>query len=154
MKQKKQVTAWYIAVTHYLTTGIINLVITFAANWLLVFLFSPVLGDIEGKNKLLFIVMGNIVWFFGIWIGVLYSSRFIAKTYIVTIREKIIFLSTIYLIVIGVALRIFVFLSNSKEALIVYIIDYISFVIVIFLFYFFSKKYIKNSENAFDKIVQ
>jgi hypothetical protein len=144
MKEKKQAANWNIAATHYLTSG-----------FAIPFIMGLVLGIpaviLVGKDNIVALtIVTSIIWMVSIWLGIIYSSKFIAKTYIVNDKNKIVNLATIYLIVLGSAFRLYNL--SSKGLNIAFIIDAFFFVVVIILFYFLSKKYLHNTEMISSQI--
>lgn len=142
MKEKKQSANWNIAATHWLTSG-------FAIPFLMTLVIGiPLVILIGEKNIVPLAIASQIVYFFSIWLGVIYSSKYIAKTYIVNDKDKIANLSTIYLIIIGGGFRLYNFLTKGID--IEFIINACGFVVVVLIFHILSKKYLKNTE-AIDK---
>jgi hypothetical protein len=138
MKEKKQSANWNIAATHYLTSG-------FAIPFIMGLILGVPAAIIVGKdNAVLLTIVLSIIWLVSIWAGIMYSAKFIAKTYIVNDKNKIATLSTIYLIVLGSAFRLYNL--SSKGINISFIIDAVFFVVVVILFYILSKKYLQNTE--------
>ena len=138
MKEKKQSANWNIAATHYLTSG-------FAIPFIMGLILGVPAAIIVGKdNAVLLTIVLSIIWLVSIWEGIMYSAKFIAKTYIVNDKNKIATLSTIYLIVLGSAFRLYNL--SSKGINISFIIDAVFFVVVVILFYILSKKYLQNTE--------
>jgi len=139
MKEKKQSANWYIAATHYLTSG-------FAVPFVMgLFLGIPVAFVIGKENILLGVIVSSMIWFLGTWLGVIYSAKYLAKTYIIKDSNKIIKLSTIYLAVLGGLYRLD---KIDKGITTAYIVDIILFAVIVFIFYYSSKKYIHNTEVA------
>ena len=137
MKEKKQSAYWYIAATHYLTSGLA-----------MPFLVALVLGIpaflLIGKDDvLLSVIVNSVLWFIGIWLGVIYSSKYLAKTYIIKDSNKVIKLATIYLAVLGSLFRID---KMDKGITLGIAVDFILFIGIVSAFYFFSKKYVHNTE--------
>lgn len=139
MKEKKQSKDWYIAATHWLTAGFVMPLIVG------LILGIPVMLITGENNAVLFQVLMQIIWIFTIWLGVMYSAKFLAKTYIIKDSNNIARLATIYLGVVGSLVRI-KNLSNGMD--VIYVINLVFFVVGVAVFYILSKKYIKNSENV------
>ncbi|QQS16182.1 MAG: hypothetical protein IPK84_02410 [Candidatus Moraniibacteriota bacterium] len=136
MKEKKQSANWNIAATHYLTSGLA-----------MPFLVALVLGIptflLIGKDDALLVVIANsALWFLGIWLGVRYSAKYLAKTYIVNDSNKVIKLATIYAAVLGGLFRIN---KMDKGISLEMAVDFILFVGIVIAFYLFSKKYVHNT---------
>jgi hypothetical protein len=136
MKEKKQSANWYIAATHYLTAGFaMPFVIGLIVGLPLAFLFKD-------GNLLILSLLSGVVWIFSVWAGVLYSSKYLNKTYIIKNSAKIIKLATIYFVVIR---GIYWFLKvNDIPSL---IINWIFVAIGAYVFYSVSKKHVYNTEN-------
>lgn len=159
-KPKKQSKNWYIAVTHYLTAGfavpfVFFLILGFFGgllrSWMFKLLFLGKLGSfgsvflylntIITEHDLIQVVSVFIIDFFGIWLGVKYAAKFIAKTYIVMEVNKIINLATIYFAVIGIGWRLVgIEILDSK-----FIIDFGLFIVLTLSFFLFSKKHLYNT---------
>lgn len=137
MKEKKQSANWYIAATHYLTAGLaMPFIIGLVVGLPLAFLFK------DGNLLILSLLLG-VVWIFSVWAGVLYSAKYLNKTYIIKDSAKIIKLATIYFVVIR---GIYWFLKvNDIPSL---IINWVFVAIGAFVFYSVSKKYIHETETT------
>lgn len=136
MKEKKQSANWNIAATHYLTSGLA-----------MPFLVAIVLGIptflIIGKdNALLEVIANSALWLLGIWLGVRYSAKYLAKTYIINDNNKVIRLATIYLAVLGGIVRIN---KMDKGISLEIAVDFVLFIGIVIAFYLFSKKYVHNT---------
>lgn len=147
MKEKKKSQDWYIAATHYLTAGfampfIIGLVVMLLVNvGLLSFLSTPSLSK-------LFLLMVRIL---AIWLGTMYSANYLKNKYIIGDKDKIVNLATMYFVVLNLGYLLIVIFSSGgligeKLAGINVVYSFFEFVVAAFLFYIFSKKYIKNTE--------
>jgi hypothetical protein len=139
MKERKKSANWYIAATHYLTSGfaipfLIALAITFIVNLL------PVLKTAVSTFFFRLIVI-NILAF---WLGVMYSAGYLKRTYIMENGVKIVNLSTAYLVVLNVAYILFQVLSGKMiGSAITYTL--IQFIVSATLFYVFSRKYLREA---------
>lgn len=130
MKEKKVSADWYIAATHWLTT-----LITATVGGVLFVLLFTITG-----NPLIVFIASIIAWPFMIWLGVIYSVRYLNKTYVIKNAKQIVILSTIYLTIVAGGFRLYEFLQTG-----VIKIEYISFVVGVIIFYFLSKKYLKEN---------
>jgi len=134
MKEKKQTKDWYIAATHYLTAG-------FAIPFVFGFVIGTPLAIVLGENNLWVGIIELILMPVIMWFGVIYSAKYIERTYIVRDSNKIVNLSVIYSIVVIVGLHAYgAFVAK---------VEYISVAtaaVTMAVFYLASKKYIKNSE--------
>jgi hypothetical protein len=138
MKEKKESASWNIAATHYLTAG-------FVIPFVLSFVLGIPMVLLLGKDGLAFNIANTILGVFIVWPGVIYSAKYINKTYIIKDSQKVITLAMIYMIVIagGLHLRNSL-IANFDIASIFGIVEVIAMVIV---FYVTSKKYIKNTDE-------
>lgn len=145
MKERKQSADWNIAATHWLTSG-------FAIPFLMTFIIGiPLVILIGEKNIIPLAIASSIVYFFSIWLGIIYSSKYIAKTYIVKDKDKIANLATIYLAVLGGGFRLYGLFTKGVS--IELIIDACAFVIIVLIFHIFSKKYLRNTESLNDSAI-
>jgi hypothetical protein len=139
MNEKKQSASWYIAATHWLTSG-------FVVPLILNILISLVLGLVFGgdlKNKITLIAFVSIIFSPLIyWSGVMYSARYINKKYIIKNSNEIANLATIYVLIVGGGYRLFQIIQGSGLTL-----EHISFILGVIAFYIASKKYIQTSET-------
>ena len=94
-----------------------------------------------GENNLWVGIIELILMPVIMWFGVIYSAKYIERTYIVRDSNKIVNLSVIYSIVVIVGLHAYgAFVAK---------VEYISVAtaaVTMAVFYLASKKYIKNSE--------
>ena len=126
---RKQSANWYIAATHYLTAGFVIPILTILILGLFIG-FLPILSPIV-SGLFYFVVIALAVW-----LGVIYSANFLKKTYIVKNKDKIVNLSTIYLIILGIiGLTVFGFS----------IFDCIILAIMAVVFYLGSRRYIEET---------
>jgi len=142
---KKQSSNWYIAATHYLTAGFVApLLLGFLAS----FLTSITPLFTAGIGKILF---GFIFLVLAIWLGTMYSARYLKKTYVITSesKQRIVNLATIYFVVLRLIFYMFGFLSIMAKIRISggMITDFLLniFIFVVIggaLFYYLSRKYI------------
>jgi hypothetical protein len=136
MKEKKASAEWYIAATHWLTAGFaIPFVLTLVLSFPLIFL----LAKYESNSNLLGTTVA-LISVVGIWLGVIYSSRYLDKTYVIKDADKIINLATLYLVVVGGGFRVY----GTIYAGTFHYTD-LGFLIGVVVFYFVSKKYVKNN---------
>jgi len=134
MGKKKKSANWYIATTHYLTSGFVAPFLVFLVSS---FTIIPLASNFNS------IILDNIVYaiifILSIWLGIMHSSRYLRNAYIITekSKDKIVNLSTIY----------FVVLSGGFSALIGGLFSLIFFAFFAFLFYKLSHKYISVNEK-------
>jgi len=142
-RTRKQSLNWYIAATHYLTSGFF---FPGLAALILAFIIIPLIGL---KTLLLppvyfLFILGS--WILGMWWGVMYSARHLNKWYIIKEKRKIVSLSTNYYIVLYIIGVVCQFILNGVTIItIVYAVIFLG--ITTFLFYLFSKKYIKDEDE-------
>jgi hypothetical protein len=131
MKEKKNSADWYIAATHWLTATFTMVV------------FAVVLGIILSlvtQNPTVVLLGFIILYPLMMWLAVKYSARYLDKTYIIKNANQIVILSTIYIVIVGGGIRVMDFISNG-----IITPDHIGFALAIIVFYFASRKYIKNN---------
>ncbi|MFA5369030.1 MAG: hypothetical protein WC303_03490 [Candidatus Paceibacterota bacterium] len=137
MQTKKQSASWYIAMTHYLTSGF---AIPFIMALILMFIIYPLtmsLFDLSETIMNLFIVLYLLL---SISLGIIYSANYLKKTYAIDNKNKktIVNISTIFFGLFYISVSIFT--SGIYET--------ITATIFTILFYLLSSKYILiNSEN-------
>ncbi|OGG50135.1 hypothetical protein A2763_01160 [Candidatus Kaiserbacteria bacterium RIFCSPHIGHO2_01_FULL_54_36] len=144
---------WYIAATHYLTAG-------FAIPFLISAAFTlatiPFIGMDENGN----LVNGNaqtfmyfapiIVGIIATWFGVMYSSRFLKKRYVIPDANRIIKLSTIYFAAIFLIFEVWLVVSElyapqmpTSEFLEYVGTDVLFGIVGTYIFYAASVKYLR-----------
>lgn len=147
MAQKKS-SNWYIAATHYLTAGFaIPFVIGLIASFLIragasVFLTAPLLLT-------LFLLLVRVL---AIWLGTKYSANYLKKAYIIENKDKVVNLAVIYFFVLNLV-YVFIqiaggigFVEKVSGADMAY--SLVSMIVAGFLFYVFSKRYVKTTEAS------
>lgn len=140
---KKESAAWNVAATHFLTAGFLIPLVTSLA---LGFILSKAGMD---DGSLPIIVLSNAIVLVSVWLGVMYSANYLAKKYVVTDVQKIVTLSTVYMVVlfaIYIGGSILVVLNSAGATLnSTTAISVVLFAIVrIVVFYIASKKYIQQ----------
>jgi len=128
---RKQSANWYIAATHYLTAG-------FVIPLLIMFIFGLFIGFLPVLPKMLMYLLYSGVMALAIWLATIYSANFLKKKYIIKDRNKIVNLSTIYLVVLGIIGL--VLQSFSVLSIIVLVVEAV-------VFYLASKKYIEETSE-------
>ncbi len=136
MKKRKKSANWYVAATHYLTAG-------FVVPFFVFLVSSLALIPLVASLDLLILEIATLVGmiFLSIWLGVMYSARYLRKAYIIDeeAKRKVVKLSTIYFAVLnGGPLATLAFLLGQPAALIVV-------AIMAFMFYSMSQRYISLS---------
>jgi len=132
MKQRKKSANWYVAATHYLTAGF---VVPLLMGLLSAFVIIPMVETLD--LPILSAVVSWIIMFLSIWLGIMYSARYLRSTYVITPenKNKIIKLATIYFAVINT----FFLLAQAA------VFGFFAFFLVaaaIAFFYFLSRKYV------------
>lgn len=142
MKERKKSADWYVATTHYLTAGFaIPLIVALIGGFIFVLLFGSVTEN-DTFNGL----FGLFITAIGSYLGVMYSAKYLDRTYIIEHKEKIIKISTIIKFVVpGVFILGKIALTNMSVT--IEIFSVISVVLGGILFYLFSNKFIKNNVN-------
>lgn len=135
MKEKKQSKDWYIAATHYLTAGFIMPLFTGAIG-------TAIITLIGGDSVALAFIVIEATWLLGIWLGTMYSAKYVNKTYVIKDSDNVAKLATIYLGILAGGYQLYNLLKEISTASIMNILFFIGGIIV---FYILSKKYIKNS---------
>ena len=140
MPAKKQSANWYIAATHYLTAG-------FVVPLLGGLVAGILLAALNVNNPTQLYVIRALVAVVLIYLGVMYSARYVNKTYVITDARKIVNLSTIYIIVLSVIFIAFPAWYAASKGLVTSTNDIqfqaLNVIITVVVFYFASKKYIK-----------
>jgi hypothetical protein len=138
MKEKKQSANWNIAATHYLTAG-------FAIPFVLSLIIGIPMVLLLGSEGVVVNVGNIVVAPLIVWLGVIYSAKYVNKTYVISDSQKVINLATIYLIVIagGLQLRALVVSFDTIS-----ILGIVRVIVMAGTFYIASKKYLHNTEQA------
>ena len=95
MKQKKKQALWYTAATHFLTAGF---VVPLVGSVLVVFIYAAIANPFLPSIASVIAIVSSLAF---IWLGVIYSARFIKGRYILDDPKRLVLLSTYY--AIGVA---------------------------------------------------
>lgn len=132
MNQKNS-SNWNIAATHFLTAGF---VMPFLVKLVAMVIFSMLFASLS--FNLMYVIQLMII-ILSVWLGVIYSAKYITKKYIIKNPNSIVSLSTIYLIVLHAILRIIEMSQGGNTNIILGIILSLTLVLS---FYFFSKKYV------------
>ncbi len=139
---KKQSSNWYIAATHFLTSGLIALFLGVVAIGFVVPLFNISDPTIVGLVNSVFLLASA-------FLGLLYSASHINKKYAIPNPVSVVRLATIYLLVLQIAAVAFIFsvlLSNQVGINPVPTTIMLGQMVVGFLiFYFTSKAKIKTT---------
>lgn len=131
MEQEKQPTNLSIALTHFLTAGFATPVIVGALGYLLLQFFP-------NQPTFFRYLFGLALGIVAIWLGTRYSARYLKITYHLGHTDRIITLSVLFLILLGVLRLLFSFQTGDTTIM---IYDTLQFVVMTSLFYLFSKKY-------------
>lgn len=143
MKEPKKSANWYIAATHFLTAGF---AIPLIGSLIFGFIIAPLLVRID--SVLLVAASSLIITALAVWFGVMYSARYLKRTYIIEDKGKIVRFSIAYLIVLSIGfLLLQIFLGKPGDMDILFNISNLGLRAV--LFYVASNKYI--TYNAYAK---
>lgn len=136
-ENKKSASNWYVAATHFLTAGF---VIPFLFGLLLI--IATILFPFAYIS--FFLVIGAILSILGTWLGVMYSARYVRKKYAIEDKDKVIFLSTAYLIFLTIVYYAYQFFSNNIVIdLNFFTYIFVPFIIKVLVFFIASKRYIQ-----------
>lgn len=148
-KERKQSADWNIAATHYLTAGLAIPFLVGLAGTLILRILSLqskifLSGAVADVISLFLVVLA-------VWGGVKYSASYLKKTYIIKNKDRIINAATMYMIVLTLGYYLISFYAVRFRGGLISKMDLIyigvSIAIRIFLFYVFSRKYVKNTEE-------
>lgn len=130
---------WYIAATHYLTALFAIPLITSLIYTFFIHPFLPI------NSHLMNWILSWVVWLIWVVLWIIYSSKYLHKTYVINtqIKEKVIKLTTIYLIVLSWIMRLRMFVIEWFSTY--FIMDLVLYIILIAIFYVLSNKYIKTN---------
>jgi hypothetical protein len=134
MGKRKKSANWYVAATHYLTSGFVAPFLIFLVSS---FTIIPLASNFN--STILNVIVYAIIFIISIWLGIMHSSRYLRNAYIITekSKDKIVNLSTIY----------FVIFSGGFSALAAGPFSLIFFALLAFIFYKLSYKYINANEK-------
>lgn len=140
MQEKRKSAPWILAVIHFLKSMFL-MPLAF-----LVVLFLPLmfLNRALGGNDSTYAVEISLIMIFAIWVGVLWSAGGMMNKYIITESDNILRISLIIAVVIFALDRISA-LAGADGFNQVNIIYTVATVIMLVVFYLFSKKYIHNN---------
>ena len=142
-RTRKQSSNWYIAATHYLTSGFF---FPGLAMLILAFIIIPLIGLKTLMSPPVYFLFELGSWILGMWWGIMYSASHLNKWYILKEKSKIVSLSTNYYIVLYTIGALIQFISGRVTIMtIVYTVIFLG--ITTSLFYLFSKKYVKNEDE-------
>ncbi|MFC1637959.1 hypothetical protein ACFL2R_00900 [Patescibacteria group bacterium] len=79
-----------------------------------------------------------------VWLGVMYSAKYVNKTYIIEDSQKIINLATIYMVVLAGAFQLATISKTGFGP--IFMLGVIRVALMSFVFYVSSKKYIQNTK--------
>ncbi len=159
--EAKPTSNWYVALTHYLTgglvaPGIISAVIAYGLNSFI---------NTGNLNIIFDTLLGSVMSILSLWLGIIYSQNYVKRHYIIKDINQVVKLSTIFYFIgsiiilvlfyaFGILYLIAVSLGNRecdvtqfcdpKNSIIIYSILTI---IETYLFYILSKKYLNNTNS-------
>ena len=144
MKTLIESSTWYIAATHYLTSG-------FVIPGLLGVTVSYVLKNIgiTDLTPIMNSLLLTVVWILGLSGGVFYSVSYLKKTYILKDISKIIRFSTAYFIIFNIIYLLINFITILKTgattaSITIILINTLSFIISAIIFYLLSIRALKK----------
>ncbi|MFZ2975146.1 MAG: hypothetical protein WA055_00770 [Candidatus Moraniibacteriota bacterium] len=146
MKKKKKIQDWKIALIHWMLAGVF-------APFLVSAIFGYIVKGIANNFGVIvwLAILGEAVKFFLVWISIIYSAKFITKTFAIKDNTNIVRISTIYLCVFLFVFRIVFFDGSSVMNYIFSSMHLVSLLVVIPFFYFFSKNQIGNIDKPIKK---
>lgn len=134
MKEKKESTNWYIAVIHLLMSTVIGFIIMMVISF---FIGLPLINF----DKLTFhLISFYFITPVGFWFGIMYSAKYLNKKYIIKNAHELIRLSLIFMIILAGGYKLYQIITSGFG-----LGQLTSFVIALTIFYFASKKYIRNT---------
>lgn len=142
--KKLQPSTWYLALIHFLRGGVFApIVVNFVVGF-------PILFTIGLSNKelmsTLMLVLDIPLSVLGVWIGSVYSAKYIDKVYIVNDAQGLVLRATIYMAVILTLFHVVNIIRGASTFISVKeITTVIGFVGMLIAFYIISKKYIRNT---------
>ena len=96
-------------------------------------------------NIALITIILSAIEILSLWLSVMYSAKYLAKTYIIKNSDNIVRLATIYLTVFNGGFEL---IKLLKRIVLTSIIDLGFFVAGVTVFYMLSKKYVKNTDDV------
>jgi hypothetical protein len=139
MNELKKSANWNIAATHYLTAG-------FAIPFLIHLVSGIFISSLRITSPSIVSFIGLLISALSIWLGVMYSVKYLKKTYLITENNKIVMLSTIYFVVLGLGYLLFYCITLGLTSNLLF--AFVTFVVEAALFYFASKKYLQNTSSG------
>ena len=131
---KKQSSNWYIAVAHFLTTGLVALGIN-VVFWVI---FN---ATVSSMSALPYTALNLGVPVIAVVLGALYSARYVAKTYLLPSPESVVKISSfIFILIPAVVVGAVMLMAESVGTGAIAVWGQI--VVSAVLFYVLSKKYI------------
>jgi hypothetical protein len=152
-KQPKAARTWYIAATHFLTAGfVIPLLggIGFSVITVYVIGMWGHFGLDVATFDILFAIVHTLVAAVLIWGGVVYSSRYLLKRYIIPDASAVVRLATIYMAALGlISFTINIIWPNPEYSptAIDLVIEFVNIVVLTAVLYFASKKYVASMDK-------
>ena len=131
----------YLALIHFSIAGVampllIFLAYGFVAPFLGIAVFEPSMWILE-----------EALYFLGLWLGVRYGAKILAKKYVVPDVAKLALLATLYLGLFSIAFMIFG-LFSKPFTIVGFIIDVALVATELALFYFLTKRYVQVSAQV------
>lgn len=140
MSKKEKSANWNIAATHYLTSGFF-----IPALW--VVLINLLFLYLKIDNIYIIYPIFVIMYWLWLFLWVMYSASYLKKRYVIMNPVQVTKLSTIYFLVINTLIIFNRAFKNIIVDIFTCIVIIIHILIFTYIFYLFSKKYIKQDEN-------
>jgi len=152
MTEPKKAAYWNIAIIYLIIAGAIayaiNIIFTL---FFLPFFFRlmPILFELITTNNKLFLFLTRLtvlaLGVFVMWLGIKYSAKSISTLYFIDDKKRVINLATLYVTILQI-LSIILKISRNKITGFSILYSFIDPLIWTAIFYFLSRKYIKNTE--------
>jgi hypothetical protein len=141
MNQKKKASNLIIAIVHAFISNLVFIAIETSIAVILINLLEGLFPSIPLSSLIYIVIAFEVVLILLIgWFGPLVGAQFIARKFIVTDKARITKYATLIILIIGGGYRLYgVFIMGD-----IFYQDF-AYLISIFLFYFSSKKFLKNN---------
>lgn len=142
---KKTSSDWYIAATHYLTGLLAPKIV---GNIILIIFFgfiNNLLGITSSQIIFLEVLSGTLII---VWFGTMYGARYVNSHYVIKNANSVVNIATIYCLAINVVFWHFFLIARDRVFSWDLISSILSSIAVSIVFYFGSKKFIKNNIEA------
>ncbi|MCX6746120.1 MAG: hypothetical protein NTX00_03835 [Candidatus Parcubacteria bacterium] len=155
MRIPKKAANWFIALLHYLIGGFIMPgFVALIGSVIIMPVFIIFAGTANSTAAILTLIIASLILTpLGIWYGVKYSASVLKGGYIITDPNAVINLSTIYRAIIPTLYLIYAISKGGMQSTQI-IINILSLVVSVILFYIFSKKYFSMSQATPETQIQ